>query len=129
MEGLVKGLTEVALDAVAGDDVDDARRSHSPSREEGSKSTWVQVVSSGHEEEAEAEPEAGGLNRWRSRKEENDNEGNEGGCETVGSGKRHQQHRQRRRPKKVLSVRMVFDSVVPFSFLQLFLGLLLWVLW
>ncbi|URD90970.1 hypothetical protein MUK42_33223 [Musa troglodytarum] len=100
MEGLVKGLTEVALDAVAGDDVDDARRSHSPSREEGSKSTWVQVVSSGHEEEAEAEPEAGGLNRWRSRKEENDNEGNEGGCETVGSGKRHQQHRQRRRPKK-----------------------------
>ncbi|CAL9080054.1 unnamed protein product [Musa textilis] len=100
MEGLVKGLTEVALDAVAGDDVDDARRSHSPSREEGSKSTWVQVVSSGHEEEAEAEPEAGGLNRWRSRK--NDNEGNEGGCETVGSGKRHRQHRQRRRPKKEL---------------------------
>lgn len=50
-------------------------------------------------------------------KEENDNEGNEGGWETVGSGKTHQQHGQRRRPQKVLSFHMVFDSVVPFSFL------------
>ncbi|THU44980.1 hypothetical protein C4D60_Mb02t13070 [Musa balbisiana] len=33
-------------------------------------------------------------------KEENDNEGNEGGWETVGSGKTDQQHVQRRRPQK-----------------------------
>ncbi|RRT81001.1 hypothetical protein B296_00001493 [Ensete ventricosum] len=47
MEGLVKGLMKVALDAVAGggDDYDNARRSPSPSREERSRSTWAQVPS------------------------------------------------------------------------------------
>ncbi|WOK98703.1 poly(U)-specific endoribonuclease-B-like [Canna indica] len=99
MEGLVKGLMDVALDAIAGDG-DDSRRPHSPPREERSRSSWAQVVSSGNAEETEAadEGDAGGRhgrNQWSTRKEE-DNEAKDGDWETVGSRKKHQQRPQKR---------------------------------
>ncbi|XP_072986645.1 uncharacterized protein [Typha latifolia] len=93
MEGLVKGLIHVALEAIDGgrEDDDGPRRGQSPSHEdERSRSTWAEVVSSGHDEEGRQEQRGEFSCRpssWNSRKEES-GEGSEGDWETVGGNKK-----------------------------------------
>ncbi|XP_008794865.2 poly(U)-specific endoribonuclease-B [Phoenix dactylifera] len=73
MEGLIKGLIDVALGG-GRDDGEDAPRTQSPPRDEqSSRSTWAEVVSSGHHEEAEEEQHSSyryDQSPWSSRKDE-----------------------------------------------------------
>ncbi|XP_077235180.1 uncharacterized protein LOC143877179 isoform X2 [Tasmannia lanceolata] len=91
MEGLIKGLINVAL----GNNQDEDERPNNPSHsqeEERTRSTWAQVVSGEKEEEEEPQNnvEYGAhhynqQNPWNRRRKEEDNEGRneEGGWETV----------------------------------------------
>ncbi|XP_042376979.1 poly(U)-specific endoribonuclease-like isoform X1 [Zingiber officinale] len=92
MEGLVKGLLNVALDAIGGDDGEDSRRQG----EERSRSTWAQVVSSG---DAEGEGDSG-CRRNQSGARKASGEGNDGDWETVSGRRKHPQEDSRKRPQK-----------------------------
>ncbi|KAG6536887.1 hypothetical protein ZIOFF_001963 [Zingiber officinale] len=92
MEGLVKGLLNVALDAIGGDDGEDLRRQG----EERSRSTWAQVVSSG---DAEGEGDSG-RRRNQSGARKASGEGNDGDWETVSGRRKHPQEDSQKRPQK-----------------------------
>ncbi|KAJ8513761.1 hypothetical protein OPV22_004195 [Ensete ventricosum] len=113
MEGLVKGLMNGVLDAVAGDedavagdeDAAAAARIQSSPADERSRSTWAEVVSSGREEEHERVPEGDcgyGRNQRIARKEESQMQ-NDGEWMVVGvKNKKHQQTTPRRPHKAVM---------------------------
>ncbi|KAL0913487.1 hypothetical protein M5K25_016951 [Dendrobium thyrsiflorum] len=123
MEGLIKGLAEVAIGFLAGDRDDHPERQSSPGGEERSRSTWADVVSTGkHEgqgqaqgsnyghpsnhrfsrkdEEAEQESNLGhNAYSWDSRKKKEDlahvnDEKTDGDWEVVGQGS----HNKKRHP-------------------------------
>lgn len=89
MEDLVHGLVNVALGRNRDRDDGDGSQ-NSPPLEQRSRSSWAEVVSSGHDEKAEDEA---GRSQWGSGKEESDE-----AWETVGH--KQQQHASRRQQKE-----------------------------
>lgn len=98
MEGLIRGLVQVAIDAVEGaprdrDDGDEGRRRHRPApdaqedRDERERSTWAEVVS--EEKGGELEEERRG--HRNSRREERQDRREDEGWERV-EGRKQQQH-------------------------------------
>lgn len=94
MEGLMKGLLNVALDAALGNNNNDDNDNND--RDERSRSTWAQVVSGEEEEKAKGHGYSGGgssshssNNRWSQKEDEGRNE------ESESAGQRHSRKPQR----------------------------------
>ncbi|XP_074573397.1 uncharacterized protein LOC141829785 [Curcuma longa] len=112
----------VGLDAIAGDNGEDSRRQ----KEERSRSTWAQVVSSGDVEETEAEgvggsgaAETSGARDFVLVEKEENGGGNDGDWETVVGRRQHPQHDPQKRPQKKFLNFVIRHNSSPLGFIRI----------